>query len=689
MKLFQFKTLALLAAMMMLIVAGCNVDSDDEPEPDPSGGDLSQVQGTWVRVESNNPQNDGLEVTVTNDRGVVTAEPRNTFVIGSVKWNDITFATTNTYTYQELGSDGNYYEASMSVLSDSVLNLSVVSSGAGNIQKWIRKGTGGGGGSTQPITLDCNFFTSAQTLTNNASAIDYIVPNGCVLDVTAPMTVEPGVVIQFEENSGIGVYDQGSIKMIGTAAQPIVFQGAVDVRGYWRGVHIETNSFENQFNHVTIKNAGSNYVYCCNDIASVFLKGGKLSIQNTTLSSGEGHGLYANASAELATFEAVTITQHDDYPMSIAPNRMDELDGTGSDFTGNVDDFVELLNGDITQTVTMKKMNVPYLLNSTSLDVREPLTIEAGTEIEVPENGGIGVTGQGILSVNGTASQPVKIRGLQPSKGYWRGIHIETNSGSNRLSYMEISDAGSNYVYCCNTIASVYLDDGQCAFDHTTISNGKEYGIATKTDANFSNFNAVNITTHDKEPMRVSIIQAGQIDGLESDFSGNTRDFIEIYNSTADEVVTIEEINVPYRVANNVVIDIEERVNIKPGVDMAFSENAGIGVYSNGALNAVGTSSKKITFRGAENTNGYWRGIHIETNSTSNEIRHAIVDNAGSNYVYCCNQKANIMLKGGQATVANSSINSSGGCGIYVRSGGVLTESGNTFSGNTDGNICQ
>ena len=74
--------------------------------------------------------------------------------------------------------------------------------------------------------------------------------------------------------------------------------------------------------------------------------------------------------------------------------------------------------------------------------------------------------------------------------------------------------------------------------------------------------------------------------------------------------------------------------------------------------------------------------------SLDNVLDYCEIRNAGSNYVYCCNDKAGIYLRSGQIKVSNSLISKSGGCGISVRSGAALTESGNIYSENTDGNIC-
>jgi hypothetical protein len=60
---------------------------------------------------------------------------------------------------------------------------------------------------------------------------------------------------------------------------------------------------------------------------------------------------------------------------------------------------------------------------------------------------------------------------------------------------------------------------------------------------------------------------------------------------------------------------------------------------------------------------------------------------AGSNYVYCCNDKAGLFVKSGIFTLTNSEISHSGGFGVVVRSGAELTEAGNTFSNNASGNF--
>ncbi|RMG54973.1 MAG: hypothetical protein D6722_28405, partial [Bacteroidetes bacterium] len=471
--------LFLLLGLSVLLVTSCKIE-------DPTGeAKLSDLSGTWVRIQSNNPSSDFMVVEVTGDRGVVTNPSGSGYSVGDVKWQNLTPSGDNTFDYGELGSDGNYYDAVLTLLNDSTIDIDVANSGAGNTQRWVKEGTQGtGAANQQPITLDCNAFTSDITLTNSAAAVDYIIT--CVMDVTADVVIEPGVVIEVEENGGIGVYDAGTFKAVGTATQPIVIRGTNAVAGFWRGIHIETNSINNQLEHVTISDAGSNYVYCCNEVGTIFLKDGKLSIKNTTLRNGAGYGIVARSAATFEAFEANTITTHEQEAMYLPLLRAAELDGLGSDYTGNDEDFILISDADVNEEITVPETNVPYLVEGNVVDIIEPLAFDPGAELVFKENGGLGVYDDGALALNGTAAKPVVLRGEQALKGFWRGIHIETNSSRNVMTYAEISDAGSNYIYCCNPLATVFLKGGRLEISNSTLSNGAEYGLYANTDANLA-----------------------------------------------------------------------------------------------------------------------------------------------------------------------------------------------------------
>ncbi|MEL6255237.1 MAG: hypothetical protein AAFR87_24725 [Bacteroidota bacterium] len=677
---YNSKLLVILSILSMFFF------SCEEIPINPGGGEgCEEIHGNWVRVRSNNPANDGMELIATGTEGTVIVA-RGSFDIGAIKWKDISGSGTN-FTHQELGSDGLYYDASMELVSDTI-NISVNSSGSGNIQKWVRKESyTDPGPSGSSLTLDCS-ITEPMTLRNGSSAVDYVVPTNCVVDVTAALTIEPGTVIQMGENSGFGVYDNGSFNLLGTASEPIIIKGSTANRGWWRGIHIETDFSSNQMEYVQISDAGANYVYCCNTVASVFLKGASISMKNTRITNGDGIGLYTTNEAELREFESNTISNHNEFPLSMTIIEAQQLDGTASDFSGNDKDFAFLRKASVNEDSRLKKLNIPYEMETGVTDVTENLTLEAGVEIYMNENSGIGVFDNGSLTIDGTNDDPVILKGKSNVRGFWRGIHIETNTLGNNINYLNMSNAGSNYVYCCNTIASIFLKDGQTTIKNSSITDGAGYGIATKKNFSFREYENNSISTHDLEPLYLTIDQAGELDGTGSSYTGNDEDYILLYRAGTTASVDLLKTDVPYSVETNVVIDITKPLSLAAGVDIAFGSSAGLGIYDEGVLNAEGSVTEYIKFRGRTDQKGYWRGIHSETNSNSNILDYVEIRNAGINYVYCCNGPAGLLVKGGQMTVSNSFIADNDGCGIRISSGGTLTETNNTFSNNTDGHIC-
>ncbi len=640
-----------------------------------------KLQGPWTRVESNNPANDFMQVDVQGDLATITDKAQSGFNVGDIKWKNIIETSSTSFDHDELGSDGLYYPGTITLVNDSTLEIAVGSSGAGNAQKWVRNASA----SIPAVELDCSVNT-ATTLVNGPAAVDYVV--SCVVDITAALTIEPGVVIEFEENAGLGIYDNGSINAVGDANNQIIFRSTSGVKGFWRGIHAETNSISNELDHVIIQDAGSNYVYCCNEPASLLIKAGKFAISNSRLENGAGFGISLRDDAEMRTFSNVVVTTHDEYPMRLSMKRTADLDGMDSDFTGNSKPYLQIYNAGMDEAAVVPATNVPYLVDENVLDITEDLILTAGVELVMGENTGLGVYDDGSLTIEGTASAPVIIRGFEAIAGYWRGIHLETNSLSNYISYAQISEAGSNYVYCCSAAASIYFKDGQASLSNTTISNGGAYGIYAAANFNFEVFQENTVTGHQDYPMYIAAERIGELDGMGSSYTGNDQDYLGIIeNSQVDQYIYWPALDVPYRMES--VLDITDRIDIQAGTELVFEEGAGLGVYDSGILNAVGSSSDNIVFRGLMDEQGYWRGIHIETNSSSNILDYVSLLNAGSNYVYCCNAKASLYVKSAKLTVSNSYVADSGGCGIYLTSGSDFTESGNTFSNNVDGHICE
>lgn len=103
----------------------------------PATASLDDLQGAWVRTDGNNEDAVGMIVEVDDDAGTVTDPASTSLSVDDVKWRDITVDGAG-FTHDELGSDGSYYEATMTLLESGELEIQVAAAGAGNFQVWER-----------------------------------------------------------------------------------------------------------------------------------------------------------------------------------------------------------------------------------------------------------------------------------------------------------------------------------------------------------------------------------------------------------------------------------------------------------------------------------------------------------------------------------------------------------------------
>jgi hypothetical protein len=91
----------------------------------------------------------------------------------------------------------------------------------------------------------------------------YVIYGGFLtLDSDDKLTIEAGVQIHSHNNSGIWVYENGTINVNGTKEEPVLFQGTrleyawQDISGQWDRIWINenTNGVDNVFNYAVIKN---------------------------------------------------------------------------------------------------------------------------------------------------------------------------------------------------------------------------------------------------------------------------------------------------------------------------------------------------------------------------------------------------------------------------------------------------
>lgn len=299
--------------------------------------------------------------------------------------------------------------------------------------------------------LDCNYFQTDRVLTHDPELeVDYIID--CVMDVSATITVEPGVIIQFLDGAGLYVRTGGAFNASGSATAPILLTAKNKVKGAWKGILFESASTQNNLVYTILEYAGGGTFNSNGDLGAVILwDGAKLNIDNSTISNSAAYGL--NVSYRNSTFAITnsTITSGSQAPAFISPVYMSSL-GITNDLTGNLENFVhvDLKDVDIDGDHTINNPSVPFRVfpyNSFQTNIR----IIGGTTffentlvVEFEDGTGIYVDDAGTLKTSSELDQ-ILFTGVNKTAGAWSGIYFQFTQGDNSLENLVIEYAGAEF----------------------------------------------------------------------------------------------------------------------------------------------------------------------------------------------------------------------------------------------------
>mgnify|MGYP000871456661 CR=1 FL=1 len=121
----------------------------------------------------------------------------------------------------------------------------------------------------------------------------YLIYGYAVIDSTGTLRINPGVKLHFYNGSGMWVYKGGSLKVNGTADEPVVFQGPRlepeyrELPGQWDRIWINEGAVDNEINHAIIKNG---FIGIQAETLDASM-GNKLVIRNTEVRNMSGIGL--------------------------------------------------------------------------------------------------------------------------------------------------------------------------------------------------------------------------------------------------------------------------------------------------------------------------------------------------------------------------------------------------------------
>lgn len=545
------------------------------------------------------------------------------------------------------------------------------------------------------------------------------------ISVSATLEIEPGTVIEFEENTNMRFGDGSIIKADGTEDNRILFTGTEKERGWWDGIQVRnTLSSENIMNFVIIEYGGGDNFESNVSPANLVVGGrvsgsnARLKLTNSILRESAGFGLENRQESNLTGFNDNHLTRNAEGAAKFRGNTIHYLDSQ-TDYAGNDHDFilaVDISLGnliDVSDQRTWNALNVPYRVDGLwSIDKTE-ITILGGAEFEFTAGSGIRfredstIIADGSIDENETErSQPEAIlfTGVEKSRGFWQGIQVRSKSSNNRMVHVTIEyGGGGTFGETINNTANLMIGGrqaqhyGHLQLVNSTLRESAGYGLNIKHNS-IMNFSSNNTFTSNQEgPATMKLSTIHYLDS-NSDYLGNDNNFIDVRNTSSGDVInssderTWRKTNAPYRIKGRLSIS-NSTINIDPGVEFTFGSDAGLRFMENSKIIAEGTEDNKIVFTGEQNLTGYWRGIQIRS-LEDNIINHAVIAYGGSGTFESNLEEVNLVVGGriteGRLTLNNTELNNSRGFGLEVRSDSYINtdfETANTFNANQEGNF--
>lgn len=329
-----------------------------------------------------------------------------------------------------------------------------------------------------PEELPCA-IPSGMKLTNHnttGSGIDYIV--SCEVEITGGvLDIDPDVTIEFKPKSALYVRENATINASGSTDKPITMRGQGS-GVTWYGITIWSDKNTSKLANVSISGAGVGVTFSnvlagfTKDVKAAVSIWGRADINGLKIVGSDGVGIAADDDAKIS-LTGLNISSCKDQPVLIYAGIVgSNFMVDNSVFTGNGSQYIGLYsmssNAEVDGSVNIPKAPIPYLA-TTDLNFNGQTDIAAGVTIHFENDGLMGVNSTGFMRINGTSAQPVVIRGKTQTRGFWKGIMVNSNDPKNVFNYLNVADGGSSRLGLMPEKANIAVADARKAM--LTINN--------------------------------------------------------------------------------------------------------------------------------------------------------------------------------------------------------------------------
>lgn len=254
------------------------------------------------------------------------------------------------------------------------------------------------------------------------------------------------------------------------------------------------------------------------------------------------------------------------------------------------------------------------------------LTVEAGAKLWFAPGTGLSVGEREPtrLTIKGTADAPVvfSARGKH-EHGAWKGVAVYAHAGGSTLEHLVIEDAGADKV------AALYIEAPDVTFTGSTLRRS-ETGVLVERGGRFKAFTGNTLT--DLHLYAAITLPPDAVGGLGPDNTFGTDAFVSVQGDKLGASAKWQPLGAPLVIGNRVTLagtkDSPVTLELVPGTEIRFEDNAGLIFGASGVLHAKGRADAPITFTAhRDHRPGMWAGIHMSGGEATFE--HAILEFGG------------------------------------------------------------
>ncbi|MBO4350027.1 MAG: hypothetical protein J6A01_03650 [Proteobacteria bacterium] len=252
--------------------------------------------------------------------------------------------------------------------------------------------------------------------------IDYILTDSINLHDNTKLEIAPGVTIDMQSSSaGFDINDDAALIVKGTADAPVIFKSTNS--SVWSGLRFSSKNKDNALNYLQIQNADGEEHVIGLDFES------RIAMDHVTLDGSANDGIRVGGDAKFTKFTNNTIKNCKGYPLVLDSYAHLGMIGDGNQYENNKQ-FIRInpYTFDNVQEAVIKKQPIPYLLaDGMNVDGESgALTIEPGVEFVFEHEKEAHIAGSIQLKLEGTAENPVIMRGMTDEPNFWRGLIIDS-----------------------------------------------------------------------------------------------------------------------------------------------------------------------------------------------------------------------------------------------------------------------